>query len=60
MGTPQMPANVSTPYITINGVTVPVLNEPVANPIFDQYMNMYAHESKVIKSAITTFETLDN
>ena len=31
MGTPQMRAKFSIPSITVNGVIVPVLNEPVGN-----------------------------
>ena len=53
MGTPQMRAKISIPSITVNGVIVPVLNEPVGNlgAVFDPNMNMSAHVSKVIKSA---------
>ena len=53
MGTPQMQAKISIPSITINGVIVTVLNEPVGNlgAVFDPNMNMSAHVSKVIKSA---------
>ena len=53
MGTPQMRAKISIPSITVNGVIVPVLNEPVGNlgAVFDPNMNMSAHISKVIKSA---------
>ena len=53
MGTPQMRAKISIPSITVNGVIVPVLNEPVGNlgAVFNPYMNMSAHVSKVIKSA---------
>ena len=53
MGTPQMRAKISIPCITVNGVIVPVLNEPVSNlgAVFDRNMNMSAHVSKVIKSA---------
>ena len=38
---------------TVNGVIVPVLNEPVGNlgAVFDPKMNTSAHVSKVIKSA---------
>ena len=52
MGTPQMRAKISIPS-TVNGVIVPVLNEPVGNlgAVFDANMNMSAHVSKVIKSA---------
>ena len=52
MGTPQMRAKISIPSITVNGVIVPVLNEPVGNlgAVFDTNMNMSAHVSKVIKS----------
>ena len=41
------------PSITVYGVIVPVLNEPVGNlgAVFDPNMNMSAHVSKVIKSA---------
>ena len=43
---------ISIPSITVNGVIVPVLNEPVGNlgPVFDPNMNMSAHVSKFIKS----------
>ena len=53
MGTPQMWAKISIPSITVNGVIVPVLNEPVGNldAVFDPNMNMTAHVSQVIKSA---------
>ena len=53
MGTPQMRAKISIPSITVNGVIVPVLNEPVCNlgVVFDPNMNMSVHVSKVIKSA---------
>ena len=53
MGTPQMRAKISIPSITVNGVIVPVLNEPVGNlgAVFDPNMNMSAYVSKVIKSA---------
>ena len=53
MGTPQMRAKISIPSITVNGVIVPVRNEPVGNmgAVFDPNMNMSAHVSKVIKSA---------
>ena len=53
MGTPQMRAKISVPSITVNGVIVPVLNEPVGNlgAVFDPNMNMSAHVSKGIKSA---------
>ena len=53
MGTPQMRAKISIPSITVNGVIVPVLNEPVGNlgAVFDPNMNMSAHVSKNIKSA---------
>ena len=53
MGTPQMRAKISILSITVNGVIVPVLNEPVGNlgAVFDPNMNMSAHVSKVIKSA---------
>ena len=46
MGTPQMRAKISIPStsITINGVIVPVLNEPIGNlgAVFDPNMNMSA------------------
>ena len=53
MGTPQMRAKISIPSITVNGVIVPVLNEPVGNlgAVFDPNMNMSAHVWKNIKSA---------
>ena len=53
MGTPQMRAKISIPSITVNGVIVPDLNEPVGNlgAVFDPTMNMSAYVSKVIKSA---------
>ena len=53
MGTPQMRANIPIPSIIVNGVVVPVLNEPVGNlgGVIDPNMNMDAHVSKVIKSA---------
>ena len=53
MGTPKMRAKISIPSITVNGVIVPVLNEPVGNlgAVFDPNMNMSAHVSKGIKSA---------
>ena len=52
MGTPQMQAKISIPSIKVNGVIVPVLNEPVGNlgAVFDTNMNMSAHVSKFIKS----------
>ena len=52
-GTPHMRANISIPSITVNGVIVPVLNEPVGNlcAVFDPNINMLAHVSKVKKSA---------
>ena len=58
MGTPQMRANISIPSITVNGVIVPVLNEPVGNlgAVFDPNMNMSAHVS--IGMHITTLGTL--
>ena len=39
--------------ITVNGVIISVLNEPVGNlsVVFDPYMSMPAHVSKVIKTA---------
>ena len=55
MGNPQMRAKISIPSITVNGVIVPVLNEPVGNlgAVFDPNVNtsMSAHVSKNIKSA---------
>ena len=53
MGTPQMRAKISIPSNTVNGVIVPVLNEPVGNlgAVFDPNMNMSAHVPKGIKSA---------
>ena len=53
IGTSQMQAKISIPNITVKGVIVPVLNEPVGNlgAVFDPNMNMSAHVSKVIKSA---------
>ena len=50
---PQVRAKISIPSITVNGVIVPVLNEPVGNlrAIFVPIMNISAHVSKVIKSA---------
>ena len=55
MGIPQMQAKISImiPSITVNGVIVPVLNEPVGNlgAVFDPNMIMSAHVSKYIKSA---------
>ena len=53
MGYQQMRAKISIPSITVNGVTVPVLNEPVDNlgAVLNPNMNMSAHVSKVIKSA---------
>ena len=48
-----MQAKISIPSITVNGVIVPVLNEPVGIlvAVFDPNMNMSAHVTKVIKSA---------
>ena len=48
-----MRAKISIASITVNGVIVPVLNEPVGNlgAVFDPNMNMSAHVSKVIQSA---------
>ena len=48
-----MRAKISIPSITVNGVIVPVLNEPVGNlgAVFDPNMNMSAHVSNGIKSA---------
>ena len=48
-----MRAKISIPSITVNGVIVPVFDEPVGNlgAVFDLNMNMSAHVSKVIKSA---------
>ena len=45
MGTPQMLAKISIPFIAVNGVIVPVLNEPVGNlgAVFDPNINMSAH-----------------
>ena len=44
MGTPQMWAKISIASSTVNGVIVPVLNEPVGNlgAVFDPNMNMSA------------------
>ena len=49
MGTPQMQAKISIPSITVNGVIVPVLNEPVGilGAVFDPNKNMSAHVSNV-------------
>ena len=48
-----MRAKICTPSTTVNGVIVPVLNEPVGNlgAVFEPNINMSAHVSKVIKSA---------
>ena len=53
MGTPQMRPKISIPSVTVNGVIVPVLNEPVGNlsAVLDPNMNMSANVSNVIKSA---------
>ena len=51
MGTPQMQAKLSIPSTTVDGVIVPVLNEPVGNPGAVLNMNMSAHLSTFIKSA---------
>ena len=53
MGTLQMRAKISILSITVNGVIVPVFNEPVGNvgAFFDSNRNMSAHVPKVIKSA---------
>ena len=53
MGTPRMRAKISIPSITVNGLIVPVLNEPVGNlgAVFDPNMNISAYVSKGIKSA---------
>ena len=61
MGTSQMLAKISIPSITVNGVIVPVLNEPVGNlgVVFDPNMNMSAHVSKVIKSEDYHLGTLE-
>ena len=60
MGTLQMRAKISIPSITVNGVIVPVLNEPVGNlgAVFDPNMNMSAHVSKISSLQITTLGTL--
>ena len=61
MGTPQILAKISIPSITVNGVIVPVLNEPVGNlgAVFDPNMNMSAHVSKLSSLQITTLGTLE-
>ena len=61
MGTTQMRAKISIPSITVNGVIVPVLNDPVGNliAVFDPTMNMSAHVSKVIKSANYHLRNID-
>ena len=47
-----MRAKIAIPSITVNGVIVPVRNEPVGNVgAVCNPMNMSAHVSKVIKSA---------
>ena len=48
-----MLAKISVPSITVNGVIVTVLNEPVGKlgAIIDPNMSMSAHVSKVIKAA---------
>ena len=53
MGTQQMWAKISMSSIIINGVRVPVLDEPVGNlsAVFNPNMNMSAHVPEVIKSA---------
>ena len=47
-----MRAKISIPSITVNGVIVPALNEPVGNlgAVFDPNMNMSAYVSQIIKS----------
>ena len=49
----QMRAKISIPSIIINGVIVPVPDEPVGNlgAVFDTNINKSAHISKVIKTA---------
>ena len=49
----QMRAKIYIASITVNGVIVLVLNEPVGNlgAIFDPNMNISSYVSKVIKSA---------
>ena len=46
--------------ITVYGIIVPVLNEPVGDlgVVFDPNMNMYAHVSKYSSLQITTSKTL--
>ena len=50
MGTPQMRAKITIPSTTVNGVVVPVLNDPVGN--------LGAVVSKVIKSANYHFKNI--
>ena len=61
MGTPQMRTKISNPTcsITVNGVIVPVLNEPVGNQaaVSDPNMNM---SQKLSSLQITICETFGN
>ena len=61
MGTPQMRAKMSIPSITVNGVIVPKLNEPVRNlgAVFDPNINMSVYYQKLSSLQITTFETME-
>ena len=53
MGNPQIKARIFIPSITIKGVIVPVLNEPVSylGTAFDPNIIISSDVSKVIKSA---------
>ena len=59
MGTPQMRAKISIPSITINGVIVPVLNEPVGNQgaVFDPNIFFVFEELWIIHSSFILIRT---
>ena len=61
MGTPQMRAKISTHSTTVNGVIVPVLNEPVGNlgAVLNQTWICLHMYQKLSSLQITTLETLE-
>ena len=56
MGTPQMRAKISIPSITVNGVILPVLNEPVGNLGTEYVCTLY---QKLSSLQITTLGKLE-